>query len=297
MTIKNLSEHVSLELVSEKKFHELIPGASPEDRFEATGVAHKDSNFLVVYYDTPHFTRLDISLDSGHPSNRLYRNMAKNDGYQDITYDTRGRRFLALTLGKKRDDGSVKPRINQFDTELAYVEGRYIDYDVQGNDHILQGLAAVWRGNQLSILAICQGNKCRGGKKGSKPGGGRIQIFQPESGMWAHKGTIKLPKELPFGDFVSLEVRGDRLAVLSQASTAVWIGTLQDSGWGFVDDGAIYSLPPSKKGNNIYCTVEGVTWVDDNKLATVSDSHRGRRQNKRCAKREQSIHIFQIPGE
>jgi len=297
MTIKNLSGKISLELVAEKKFYELIPGASPDDCFEATGVANKDNNFLVVFDDTPHFARIDISLTAGHDSNRLYRNMGKAAGYQDITYDNRGRRFLALTRGKKRDDGSIKPRINQFDPQLAYVEGRYIDYDVKGDDRQLQGIAAIWGSDQLSILAICKDNKCKGGQKGKKPGGGRIHIFQPETGLWAHKGTMRLPKELPFGDYVSLEVRGNRVAILSQASSAIWIGTLQDSGWGFVDDGIIYCLPPSKKGNNIYCTVEGITWIDDDKLAAVSDSHRSRRQNKRCAKREQSIHIFQIPAE
>ena len=297
MTIKNLSEKVTLELVAENKFYKLSPGASPDDRFEATGVANKGDNFLVVFDDTPHFSRVDTSLTAGHESNCLYRNMGKAAGYQDITYDGRGQRFLALTQGKKRDDGSTKARINQFDPELAYVEGRYIDYDVKGNERLLQGIAAIWRGNQLSILAICSGNKCSDGKKGRTPGGGRIHVFQPETGMWAHKGTMRLPKDLPFSDYVSLEVRGNRLAVLSQASSAVWIATLQEGSWGFVDDGVIYCLPPSKKGNNIYCTVEGITWVDDNKLAAVSDSHRGRRQNKRCAKREQSIHIFQIPDE
>lgn len=295
MTIKNLSEKVSLELITERKFHELIPGAHPDDTFEATGISHKDGKFLVVFYDTPHFARLDAKLTPGHELNRLYRNMAKNVGYQDITYDSRGRRFMALTPGKKRDDGSTKARINQFDTELAYVEGRYIDYNVKGSDKILQGLAAIWRGNELSVLAICQGNKCKGGKKGSQPGGGRIHVFQPKTGYWSHAATIRLPKELPFGDYVSLEVRGRRLAILSQASSAVWIGTLQEGGWGFVDDGIIFCLPPSKSGNNIYCTVEGITWVDDHTLAAVSDSHRGRRMNARCEQREQCIHLFNIP--
>ena len=146
MAIKNLSEKLALQLVAEMKFHELIPGASPDDRFEATGISSKDNNFLVVFDDTPHFARVNTSLEPGHEANCLYRNMAKAAGYQDITYDGREHRFLALTQGKKRDDGSTKPRINQFDPELAYVEGRYLDYDVKGNDRLLQGIAAIWRG-------------------------------------------------------------------------------------------------------------------------------------------------------
>ena len=138
MTIKNLSEKLALELVAEKKFHELIPGASPDDHFESTGIASKGNNFLVVFSDTPHFARIDKSLTTGHGSNCLFRNMGKTTGYQDVTYDGRGQRFLALTEATKQGDSSNLPRINQFNTDLGYIEGRFIDYDVKGNDRILR---------------------------------------------------------------------------------------------------------------------------------------------------------------
>jgi len=296
MTIKNLSEKLALELVAEKKFHELIPGASPDDHFESTGIASKGNNFLVVFSDTPHFARIDKSLTTGHGSNCLFRNMGKTTGYQDVTYDGRGQRFLALTEATKQGDSSNLPRINQFNTDLGYIEGRFIDYDVKGNDRILRGIAAIWRADQLSILAICKDNNCRGGKEGQTPGGGQIHVFQPEAGMWGRKESIRLPKDLPFRDFVSLEVRGNRLVILSQASSAIWIGTLQDSGWGFIDDGIIYDLPLGKKDKVRYCSVEGIAWVDDNRVAVISDRQHSRRPNKSCAKRDQSIHVFELPA-
>jgi hypothetical protein len=55
-----MSETVSskapeLELVKEHKLYELLPGSSPDERFEAYSVCWAGDHYFVIFEDTPHF--------------------------------------------------------------------------------------------------------------------------------------------------------------------------------------------------------------------------------------------------
>lgn len=147
---------------------------------------------------------------------------------------------------------------------------------------------------QEYFLGLCEGNKCKSGRKGRKPGGGRIHVFQNEGTIWAHKETINLPKELQFVDYTAMAVRDRQVAIVSQLTSAIWVGQFQESGWDFVDDGRVYVFPKSKKDYIAYCNIEGVDWSDAGELVVVSN-RRKRGQNRRCQKTDQSIHIFKVP--
>ena len=72
----------------------------------------------------------------------------------------------------------------------------------------MEGLTCVTRDGELTLVALCEGNRCRGGREGMRPGGGRLQLFRPAAEICAHVGTIELPTHLWFGDYSSLAVRG-----------------------------------------------------------------------------------------
>ena len=72
---------------------------------------------------------------------------------------------------------------------------------------------------------------CRSGKKGRRPGGGRIQVFQPGDDEWRHFGTIELPMTVEFEDYAGLALDGSRIAIVSQACSGLWIGSLDNSSW------------------------------------------------------------------
>lgn len=52
--------------------------------------------------------------------------------------------------------------------------------------------------------------------------------------------------------------------------------------------GAPYRFPRG------YCNVEGIAWLGRDRLLAVSD-RRKRSQRRRCAKKDQSIHLFRLP--
>jgi len=152
----------------------------------------------------------------------------------------------------------------------------------------------VRRKKQDYVLGLCAQNHCKAGRQGQIPGSGRIQIFINEGNNWSHKGTINLPENVAFEGYTALSVQNGRIAVASKNDSAVWIGQFQDGGWDFIDLGTAYAFPKNKKGNTVYCTVEGLDWSDDDDLVVVS-GRRTRGQPKRSRKKDQSIHLFRVP--
>ena len=102
-----------------------------------------------------------------------------------------------------------------------------------------------------------------------------------------------------FEDYVSLDLRNGYLTVISQESSAMWVGRLRAHPAGledvFEDDGELFLFPRDDQGRVMDRNLEGVTWLDDDRLVVVSD--RGKPdQPGRCARKEQSIHIFRLPA-
>jgi hypothetical protein len=55
--------------------------------------------------------------------------------------------------------------------------------------------------------------------------------------------------------------------------------------------GKVYRLPGKSYGN-----IEGIAWLSPNTLVAVSDRKK-KNQPKYCSEKDQSIHIFRIPGK
>jgi hypothetical protein len=156
-----------------------------------------------------------------------------------------------------------------------------------------EGLTHVERNGQGYLLALCEGNRCKGGRAGRKPGGGRIHVFQRHADGWVHVAELRLPRTTAFADYASFDIQDGRVALLSQESSAVWVGTLDAADWTFVDAGVVHQLPRGVGGRVEYCNAEGVAWLAPNQIAVVSDKRKND-QPKRCLKKDQSLHVFQI---
>jgi len=90
-------------------------------------------------------------------------------------------------------------------------------------------------------------------------------------------------------------VDGDRIAVISQVSSALWLGRLAPSGWEVAGDGICYALPRGADGGIVYGTAEGVSWMGPDQLVMVSDKAKPD-QDPLCRAKDQSIHLFEIPN-
>jgi uncharacterized protein YjiK len=101
---------------------------------------------------------------------------------------------------------------------------------------------------------------------------------------------IKLPKEARFKDYSSLAYRKHQIAVASQESARVWVGRLDAERRGLVPgSGRLFRFPGKH-----YRNIEGIDWLSDDTFVAVSDRMK-KNQSGKCARTDQSIHVFRIP--
>lgn len=284
-----------MRVVNEVKISDLIAPPRGTDVLEASGVIVKGRDFYVVFDNFRRVARLDRGLRPGSPKHGWFGPRRSGDGYEDIAYSARLKRFFMLIEAEKHMDGSIKGMIDECDESGRFVGRRWIDVKLQKRNTGFEGLAAMRWKKTDHLLALCEGNKCRGGRKGERGGGGRIHVLSRRKGVWASTAVIKLPKTLLFEDYAAVSLRGNRIALVSQMTSQLWIGRLRPGSWTIHGSGRIYDFPRNKHGEPRYCTLEGICWLTDRTFVLVSDLSKAR-YRKACRKRDQSIHIFALPG-
>jgi hypothetical protein len=123
-----------------------------------------------------------------------------------------------------------------------------------------------------------------------------VHVFVEGPERWERQHTIRLPASLRFTDYSSISVAGDRVAVVSQESSGLWVGRFAPSGWDLLDEGITYSFPPDGHGRTLYGTVEGVSWLSDGEVVVVSDRAKPT-QPARYRAKDQSVHLFALPAQ
>ena len=287
-----------LELVQEARIGDLLKGAGNK-RYEASGVHLKDGYLHIVFDDDPHLVRIRPDWHQKGEEPVLLALKGTGAGYEDITYQSSARRWCCLIEAAETKLGVFMPRIDEFDESFTFIKSHWLNFPLNAGNKGFEGLSTLRSAGDDYLLGLCEGNDCKRGKAGVRPGKGRIQVFRFVAEAWEHIGTIKLPKAVRCKDYSSLDFRNGYLTVISQASSALWIGRLRANPAGladpFEDDGRVFLFPRDDKGRIMYCNLEGVAWLGHDLLAVVSDKGKDD-QPRRCARKDQSIHIFRLPA-
>jgi hypothetical protein len=284
-----------LVLVEERKVSDYIDPPEGSRVLEASGVAAKDGYYYLIFDNIRRVARVHGGMDRRSRRHGWLGRARSGDGYEDIAFNPGTRRFYLLIEGEKHPDGTYKAQIDECDESGNYRRRRWIDFGFEKRNRGFEGLAAVRSDGQNYLLALCEGNKCAAGKKGRKPGGGRIHVLQPVGPTWKSITTVALPKSVKFEDYSAIAIHGTRIAVVSQQMSRLWVGTIRFRDWSIVGRGRIYDFPRTKKGRRKYCSVEGVSWISPRTLVMVSDLSK-KNSPERCRKHDQSIHVFRIPA-
>ena len=283
-----------LELVKEAKISDILAGRL-DPRLEASGVLAKDGLFYVIFDNLPHIARIGPELSRMAAANHVIKQeKGHRSGFEDITYDAIDGRFYVLVESLPHGHGRYMAQVQEYDASFGYLRSAWLEYPLDRPNKGLGGLTCVHRQGQTYLLGLCEGNKCKGGAEGRIPGGGRVHVFRQGQRHWERVGKIRLPKTVLFEDYSGITVTGDRIGVVSHASSALWLGDLSPSGWEVTGVGACYALPRDADGGIVYGTAEGVSWVTPSQVVVVSDKAKPE-QDSRCGAKDQSIHIFRIP--
>jgi len=283
-----------LELVKETKLFDILAGRL-DPRLEASGVLARDGLFYVIFDNLPHIACLGAELSSAATANHVIEHdRGHRRGFEDIAYDTQNGRFYVLIESLPRGRAKFMAAVQEYDINFGYIGTAWLDFPLDRPNKGLEGLTCVHREGQTYLLGLCEGNRCQGGAAGRVPGGGRIHVFQRGRHQWHRVAKVRLPETVLFVDYSGIAVNGDRIAVVSQVSSALWVGNLAPSGWEVTGAGTSYALPRDADGGILYGTAEGVSWIAPDQVVMVSDKAKPE-QDRRCRAKDQSIHIFRIP--
>jgi hypothetical protein len=290
-----VAHHPLLILAVERKLADFISPPTKDGVLEASGVVAKGAHYYVIFDNIRRVARIHRSLTPGSKAHGWFGRARDGDGYEDVAFSPWTRRFYMLIEAEKHPDGTYKALIDECDEAAHFKKRRWVDFPFDKRNTGFEGLSAVRVRGQDYLLALCEGNRCRAGTPGRKPGGGRIQVLQRKGTVWQRVARIKLPPTVKFEDYSAVALRGTRIAVISQVTSRLWVGTLRPSDWTIVGPGRIYDFPRRKSGRPKYCTLEGLYWLSDRTFVMVSDLAKNRHPG-RCNKKDQSIHVFSLPG-
>jgi hypothetical protein len=285
----------SLNVVRERKIGELISSPKQVKRWEASGVLVKDGHFFVVFDDRTEIARLSNDLEPKQ-SNGLFGMAHAHGGYEGISYNSGRQRYYLLVESREHADGCYKAVVVEYDDDFQHVKDRTLDFTFASSNKGFEAVAHVERDGSDYLLALCEGNKCKCGKKGRTPGGGRVQVFKKKRKCWRHDDTIALPESVPFVDYSGMSVDQGRVAIVSQVNSMLWVGQFDEAGWRWRDAGQLYEFPRFSDGSIQYGNIEGVGWITPTQIVAVSDRRKKSTQpEKALSEKDQSIHIFDLP--
>jgi hypothetical protein len=284
-----------LELVREAKVFDVLAGRL-NPRLEASGVLARDGLFYVIFDNIPHIACIGPELSPAAVANHVIeQDRGHRQGFEDIAHDSRSGRFYVLIESLRRGRAKFMAAVQEYDVNFGYLGTAWLDFPLDRPNKGIEGLTCVHREGQTYLLGLCEGNRCQGGAAGRVPGGGRIHVFRRGRHQWERVGKIRLPETVLFVDYSGVTVDGDRIAVVSQVSSALWVGNIDISRWEITGAGTCYALPRDADGSILYGTAEGVSWTAPDQVVMVSDKVKPV-QDRRCKAKDQSIHIFRIPG-
>ena len=282
-----------LRLLRERKLADLVAAPRSGAVFEASGVIARGTDCFVVLDNIRRVVRVASHLRPESDDHEWVGAARQGEGYEAVTYARGTRRFYLMIEAQKHPDGTYKGAIEEYDERWRFKTRRWVDFSFEKRNTGFEGLASVESRGEHFLLALCEGNNCRGGRKSKKGGRGRIHVRQQRGGIWKPVARIKLPRRVDFKDYAGMAVKGDRIAVVSQESSKLWLGRLRPGNWKINGAGRIYDFPRTKKGKRLYYTVEGVSWLSPTTLVAVSDL-RKKRHPKRSTRTDQSIHVFRV---
>ena len=276
MSVLNANE---LKVLNEAKFSALLKS---DAKYEASGVYALKDKFFVVFDNGSKVAKVNKKLTKA----KLNGKKIKHVGYEAISYDKSSKVFYLL-------EESVKKGKHYYGRLHVEDKREFLDFELQSDNKGFEGLSFIEHNNKSYLFALCEGNDCKAGKKSKKVGKGRVVLFKKEKN-YVYVKTIKLPKSVAFVDYSGMDIDDKgRVAIVSQESSALWVGSLNMKKLAFKKKSTTYTFPLSKKKHTIYCNVEGVSWIDESRLVVVSDASKST-QDKRCKKKEQSVHIVSI---
>lgn len=279
----------TMTLVMEKKVIDILPKVAKE--YEGSGVQLHGGFLYVVFDNMKLLARINTSLTGGG----ILGSLTDPSEYEGITADTNGTEHLYVMKEMDKSSGN-KGKVIQFDA-AGTEQGSELTDVVFGGTKGFEGIAWLRANNDDYLLGLCEGNDCT--DDGQNTGRGKLHVLRQKNGDWVSESILSIPSRANFIDYSDIALYNHQngsygVAIVSQQSSQLWLGTLNTSPWGFSDEGSVIDFPKGPNGELQYCSVEGVTFETFSpspRLFVVSDSSGG---PGLCPQKDAMVHLFEL---
>lgn len=306
----------ALKLIDEAPAAGLFPDLHGHAKFEASGLTFFNGSYIVVFDSLQELGVVQPALEYLGSGNYLAGEAGPEPSYEAICVRTKANTLLAINEGKQ--EGKVwfaKAHELQImpDGSLKQLQMCHIDFPLpEGDKKGWEGAEYLDKGPDGELLlGLCEGNHCEGSDgRGKDRGNGQIVVTKLAEGdglqgnsscVWKTEKIIKIPKTANFLDYSDLAIQPSanssvaRVLITSQEDAAVWAGLLDLEKLEFKGEGVVLHFPRSSADcKMVYCNIEGVHFIDDIRIMTVSDKAK-KDQDWRCVAKDQSIQTFALP--
>lgn len=281
------TESIPLNLIYESKFSDIIE--STNKTYEASGVVNWNNVFYVIFdnlYGLAAIKNIQNSKD-----NVMYSQSGKNSQYEAISIDRDTGILYFMTETIKTSDG-LFGRVQEIslEPEFKIVNECVLDYPFSSENKGFEGMCIGKTTDGRKILfGLCEGNFCSGGKKGKEKGNGRIVVYEQQDKCWKQIKVWNIPSHVQFTDYsdICISLDGTKMAITTQEDAKLWIVDVDINNLTFTSKGTFYTFP------NNYCNIEGVDFIDENTIVTVTDMAK-KSQPSMCGEKDQSIQIWKL---
>ena len=286
---KGYREGPALILERESTFADLF--GDELKRYEASGVVLVDQRVFVVCDNSHTILSIPADLDPDDVSSHELKGKGSSD-FEGITVDRRRGRFYVVQEGVKRKGKQDTPRLWELDDDFDIDDKHWLDLELDGVGKGAEGIAHVHRDGEDYLFVLLEGNSGRDNDAGRERGNGRIEVFRRTKKSFKPVGRIDLPERAFFADYSGIDVRDNRVVVISQASAQLWVGMLRPDTFEFEDEGRAFRFLEDGSTTR-YPVMEGVAWLDAQRVVVVSDRPTAPLDAARHAR--ESIHVFRLP--
>ncbi|KAG2487158.1 hypothetical protein HYH03_014270 [Edaphochlamys debaryana] len=321
---KNRYRKRTLKVVKEMPFVGLFPELQRTRRFEGSGITYAKGSYWVVFDSLRSLGQIDLRFSFRGPENHLVGPVGDESQFEGISYDDESDTFFVLRESFEHDEHGLVPlteqlKLSEDGNTYTVLEKCIVRFQLQDVNKGFESLYVFTRDGKRQMLGMCESNHCKTilgpDPPGLQRGHGRLVWAEYQGAdptdehdecRWNVKRVIKLPEDAFLLDYSAINFRGmfgEDVAVTSQEDAAVWIGKFDWTAMEFVHAegadtsgpyGQIYHFPRTADCWKMYCNVEGVAWLDAERLVFASDKSK-RIQDHRCMDRDQSVHIMALP--
>lgn len=273
--------------VAEAKVYKLLKGYDKSDKFEASGVTYVDGYFYVVFDNLYEIGKLKKTLPQNSNENSLLSFGFGDSGFEAITYRNNANPGFYVAEETVKNGSQYQPRIREYNAAMDYQSDLWADYyfTSANKNKGFEGLAWINRGGNEYLLGLVEGT-------------GKIPVLKKTGSLWQKVAEINPP--VAFTDYADIALYGNKIAIVSQEDSKLWVGTLSSTDWS-LSGGKTYAFPKGDTngnvgaGNNVlYANVEGVSFISETQIVVVSDKAKSDQPDYHKFK-EQSVHIFNLP--